>query len=350
MTKFLVLKAPPVGLGSLMVTTICGKLYAELTGRIPIVLWRQNCLYHESTDSAATIDNAFEYFFEPLSGSTIADLIGKQYSYYPACWNDQNILNDTLMQQDDQAHFRLPIEVDCSGSDADVLVVTEYSGITSYLPGLMAAYPHFQGLSELEMLSRYFYNQIHLNSRMQRLIADFKQQHLKAQINVGLRIRRTDFAALKATPSDSMYVNAVNAYTAKLDRSYQIFLATDCARTLKKFRQIYGDRLVYTDCIRSENACAIHLSRGNNRIKGEQMLLDLHVLASCDYFIGSDSNWFWLITRILNEPLISQDKVLYLSATRLQKLQKAVSVSSTTLLKTMYRRSKMATKELLNLA
>lgn len=351
MSRFLVLKAPPVGLGSLMVTTICGKIYAQLTNRIPIVLWRQNCLYYEPTSSSSSsqLDNAFEYFFETISDCAITEILGKQYSYYPNCWNDENILDDTLMQENEQAHFRLPVELNFPGSEADVLVVTEYPGITSYLPNLMATHDCFKNLTELEILSKYFYNQLHLNSRMRSQVEQFCQKHLAGQEKIGLRIRRTDFAAIKATPSDSTYVNAVNTHTANLAKSYKIFLATDCAKTLDKFRQIYRDRLVYTDCIRSDNSSAIHLTKGNHRIKGEQMLLDLYVLAACDYFIGSDSNWFWLVTRILNDPLTNQDSILYLTPTRLQKIQKAIAVSSTGLLKSVYRRSKSVTKGLLKL-
>ncbi|BAU11441.1 unknown protein [Leptolyngbya sp. NIES-3755] len=349
MAKYLILKAPPVGLGSLMVTTLCGKIYAQLTGRIPIVLWRQRCLYYEST-SKETLENTFETYFEPLSDATIADVIGKQYTYYPACWNDQNILDDTLLQHNRAAHLSLPVEPEFSGSEADVLVISEYPGITSYLPALLNTYDRFRGLSELEVLSQHFQGQLELKPYLKQRVKDFQDTHFNDHISIGLRIRKTDFAALRAVPSDSMYINAVKSRMADLKQPAKLFLATDCAKTAVKFKRIYGDQICYTDCIRSETSTATHLCGGAKRTKGEQMLLDLYVLAGCDYFIGSDSNWIWLVTRILNDPLVNPDRNTYLSPTIGQKVWKRVELSSTALLKSVVHRSKTVTRSLLRSA
>lgn len=86
-------------------------------------------------------------------------------------------------------------------------------------------------------------------------------------------------------PFDRKYRKAINSYLSSFNDA-KIFFATDCQQTLKKFKKIYKNRIIYTDSTRSTNASPVHLSHGNGRLKGEQFLIDMYLLSKCNYFIG----------------------------------------------------------------
>jgi hypothetical protein len=147
-------------------------LYSELTDRIPIVFWKENSLFYESKDEIDDeTNNAFEYYYKPVSNYSIKDIVGGNYTYFNSSWTDSNILNDpgpsgNLWQQ--IISSALPYKLNFPGSDADVLVSTYLQWIVP-LQKIIPKSNHLSALSKEEL----FY---YFSSKYIRLRDDIKEK------------------------------------------------------------------------------------------------------------------------------------------------------------------------------
>ena len=79
-----------------------------------------------------------------------------------------------------------------------------------------------------------------------------------------------------------------------------VFLATDEIEILRKFREVFGNKLVFFECNRSEDKTAVHFKRETNGYQlGKEVLRDVYALAKCSIFIGGRSN-VSLMARVVN--------------------------------------------------
>jgi hypothetical protein len=69
-------------------------------------------------------------------------------------------------------------------------------------------------------------------------------------------------------------------------------LATDDLNVIGKFKEIFGERLIFCDNFtRSDSGEALHLSSSVNRPKiGEEVLIECLLLSKCNVLIHSRSN------------------------------------------------------------
>ena len=88
---YLLIKAWGFGFFSDVYHVLGQLLLAELTDRQPIVHWGQNSLF---TDRSG--QNAFEFFFEPLSELNVSDLASQDHDYFPRKWNPENLTQENL--------------------------------------------------------------------------------------------------------------------------------------------------------------------------------------------------------------------------------------------------------------
>lgn len=87
-----------------------------------------------------------------------------------------------------------------------------------------------------------------------------------------------------------LYVKHVENYLLE-NKNSKIYLATDDEECLKRMTNEFGDSLIYRDVIRSSGEKSIHHHmKGNNYLKGKEVLLDCLSLSKCDHIIKGISN------------------------------------------------------------
>lgn len=295
-------------------------LYAELANRIPIVLWKERCLYYdniEPKDGDGHCNNAFEYYFNPVSAYSIKDIIGKGYTYFPAIWNDANIVNDRACSQS----VRLPADLNFPGSDADVLVSSHLQRIED-LQNNIPASSVLSKFSKEEIWYTFYTRYIRLKDEIQGKIDRFWSNDFDGMNVLGVHIRKTDKRLEQAAPHDGRFVTAIDSYLRSFNDA-KIFMATDSSRTLRKFINRYGERVMYTDCIRSDGSSAVHITGGSGRKKGEQILIDMYLLSKCTHFIGSlSTNVSYVVLYMLCAPQVAASKSTIIRHNLLENIER----------------------------
>lgn len=86
------------------------------------------------------------------------------------------------------------------------------------------------------------------------------------------------------------------------DSATRIFLLTDDAHWLTRFRDRYGDHIVTTDSLRSENNSGVHTSGLHNRVRlGTEVAIDAYIALTCDKFLGNGRSNLSAMVAILKD-------------------------------------------------
>jgi Alpha-(1,6)-fucosyltransferase N- and catalytic domains len=324
--KFLVIRAYPAGMGSCLRHVINGLIYAELTQRIPVVFWKQESLYYEANENLHELENnAFEYYFQPISSYSLDDIVDKNYTYFPPHWNDFNI-GHTHEPSFFSPPFALPCTLTFSGSNADVLV-SAYWQETGLIQQIIPEDNHLKRLSYGEIYNYYFKKYIRLKEHIIGQIGSFYAKYMCGYNMLGVHVRRTDKVDEIVLPNLSRYIKAINTYIKSVNNA-QIFLATDSNDVIEKFRKIYDNKIVFTDCIRSDDSSPIHLTSGSKRLKGEQILIDMYLLGKCNFYIGLYfSNITPVVIWMLKDPNASKNESTFISEGIPERFKKFISDS-----------------------
>jgi hypothetical protein len=237
--------------------------WCERNGYIPWVNFSdERCLYWSKDAHRGSI-NAWEYYFEPVSDYNLdsikpEDLDIVSWAWYP--------------------HL--------DGGDG----IGIYEGNSNWNdnpPLFYRKYVH-------ELIIKY----IKVKNYITEQVEDFFEARMKGNKVIGVHVRRTDSVAdsFKRSPPLEEYVREVNHYIQFMKvRSHEevikIFLATDDAAILEKFRQIFSERLIYCPFTRSSNGEALHLNPEVNKPRaGEEVLVESLLLSRCDFLVHSRSN------------------------------------------------------------
>jgi hypothetical protein len=143
--------------------------------------------------------------------------------------------------------------------------------------------------------------------RPRKEIADevdsFYEQHLTSP----------DFIAVHARGSDKTLemndLDEVNRqYKEIIDRClsvyncHRIFLMTDDSRVLDHFVKLYGNKIITTDCQRTNSAQGIHLQQVLDRRRlGTEVMVDAYLAATAKAFVGNGFSSPSLIVRYLKD-------------------------------------------------
>jgi hypothetical protein len=114
---------------------------------------------------------------------------------------------------------------------------------------------------------------------------------------IACHIRRTD-AFIHSVYADNLkkddeYINFINSF----DKSYKIYIATDCRDTQKKFIDMYKDRMIYKE-ISDQN-----YNDSIRQTSVQDAVVDIYVCASATYFMrsfGSFSDTIYHLRKINN--------------------------------------------------
>ncbi len=305
--RLLLILGFPAGMGALLRQVAVGAFIAEHTGRRPVVLWRDYCLYWPGHDGVDCPD-AFSLYFEPTEPFAPAS----DASFYPACWSAEALARIRLR---DYRFERRP-GIDALPEDlaalkrvtADVLVMDHYMGLEKLMPGIDPANPD-HGLDYAALLHRHAARLLRPRGEWLDAARCFERERLPGP-TLGVHFRGTDKGVENPMPTIGAVVRKTATVAAGIGAS-RIFLATDCERAADAFRRRFGERLALPEAARGADTRGVHLRPGNAYRKGCEILADMWLLSRCERIILSRaSNVAAGVEMLLGDPAVVSPRII----------------------------------------
>lgn len=284
--RFLLIKAWRNGFWSDVEHVIGQLLIAELTNRIPVTFWGADSQY---ASEEPTVKDAFSMYFLPVSNYTINDLINSNYTHYPVRWNHIDVRlpgTKNFAELDD-----IPIRFSRS---ENVLVSNIHIYIDVFIRWIKKSHPAY-GLKVEEVYSYLYKKYLNLQPALSSEIENLYQKNMKNKHSIlGVHIRGSD----KIYECSNLY-EMNNSYPLEIDQyltnnpTASIFLLTDSESILERYKELYGDKLIYTDSMRTpDDRIPVHygLPNYNTKQKGIDIIKDTYLALKCDHFIGNHTS------------------------------------------------------------
>lgn len=291
-SKFLLVKGRS-GLGNRMLSALTGILYARLTDRRLLVDW-SDPLY--SDDGS----NAFHRVFRCLSCSPTSGIPATD-SVFPSIWRGHLHESSTVMQGRYRPHtspesWQQLSSIDLTKLDyqEDVVVMwtsTEKVGLLR--DHLSAQFKELEGVTKQAILSKLLREDLLLQPEIRERVVHFKDNQFR-MATVGVHVRYSDhrshlWAILKA-------LNTL----LKSEPNLQIFLSTDNIAVKKMFEESYPRVITTPHWYPPPGLSWTSTEICPNRIENSiEALVDLYLLAECDYLIIDTSSSFSLVASLL---------------------------------------------------
>ena len=156
----------------------------------------------------------------------------------------------------------------------------------------------------------YFYNifkkYISIKYDINKHVKSFKKKYFNNHQIIGVHWRGTDINTAIYKTKESIFFKfrkklTIKDFAQKIDpilkknKKTKIFLSTDEEDYIKQFKDLYGRKVIYTNCYRSVSNKPIHLDnnypRDRHRYKlGFEVLVDSLLLSECNILISRKSN------------------------------------------------------------
>jgi hypothetical protein len=223
--------------------------WCEQHQKTPVVIWGTDSLYYQNEGYNGIKDNAWEYYFEPVSTLTYSkedDIIA---SYF--------VPGETLISILHENH-----------------------------------YLHLFNKAYRKKVSSYLKKYITIKPIIQNKIDDFYNKHMNNHTIIGIHFRGTDkFMEVEPIKVETM-CNIINDSTKDIEDPL-FLICTDEERILSELQQKLNGKSIFYDAYRSKNGKAIHLNNdhGYNKAKlGEEVLIEAVLLSRCHMFFHTCSN------------------------------------------------------------
>jgi hypothetical protein len=228
--------------------------------------------------------DAFQCYFEPLSGVSLEDLARlKQPSFFPPRWNTGNLAQTGLSKWEGKGSRAGAVYF--LNRPETVAVSDFHIGAVNVLPWLPAHHP-MAGKS-LSDIYRYLTAR-YLKPRAEIVAAcdAFLAAHLAQGPFVAVHMRGSDKAL--EDPGLEAAHHALLEALAAVDPSWRILLLTDDARCLARVKDIYGSRVAATDCQRTSTPEGVHYLAATDPLRaGREIMIDTYLALRADRFIGN---------------------------------------------------------------
>jgi hypothetical protein len=293
--KYLVVK-PNGGMGNRMLCAITGILYGRLTGRQTIIDWRDQAY---SSDGS----NTFGLFFQCL-GVHPETILPAGASIRPKVWEghlDWSV-SDMLHRYDPDKHSSVTIHrkysIDVRRLDypETIIVFWNYQDrLRALRKHLHVLDPGFAGLSTYAVVRKVLTETMRLNDTVRRKVEEFKATHWPGTV-IGLHIRHSDRRTELAKYERCLH------HVLRRHPDAHIFLATDNSQVqqdyARRYENLFSTPKWYPDGMDSMHQNAQCCDRAAN---GIEALIDMYLLAQCDFLIFPSVSTFSLISAILSD-------------------------------------------------
>lgn len=289
------------GMGNRILSVLNGIIYSRLTNRSLFVDWRDG-VYSEKGI------NAFFRFFESPNVSASSDISPKS-SVFPPVW--ANNINKSVV--DMIKHFGPPkalpqeykdkysIDIGRIDYSDDVLVMFSHNIEWEKLKLHAQYFPsEWKGLDRSAIIKKLLQEFLFLKPDIQHRAEKFRAEFFRDRV-IGLHIRNADDVShfTKMAPLER-YSYALERLIEK-EPNALIFLATDNQGILTSYRAIYKNVIAtnkwfppLAERMYNNMHC---LDRTRN---GIEALVDMYLLAQCDYLVFSSKSSFGRMARYLS--------------------------------------------------
>jgi hypothetical protein len=283
-TRYLLVKAKG-GFGNRILSAVTGILLAEVTGRIPVIDWRDG----EYLDRGV---NAYPLLFDdPVNVEAAA--FDNRSDVKPSLWaghlsEHPTDLIQRLFPNDHSNPFiyrKLSIDLARPAAETALAVFWSYLPKMERIRRQVSALPAYRGLSAGEItqdaLSRYFTPNSRVRARLERVLTT------EGRPVIGVHIRYTDRKV-----SLARIITEVTRLRKRMPHA-PIFLATDNQRVQDSFRAQFDGVVVIEKTLGDDvNSLHEHLVHNDPLREAENALVDMWALASCDWLVYSRHSTF----------------------------------------------------------
>lgn len=277
--RYLLIKAWGFGFWSDVSHVLGSLLLAEITGRTPVTHWGRNSLFHDDSGQ-----DAFQFYFEPVSGFDLADLERiEDATHFPRKWNAANLrCDDVAKWNGDGSRAGALYFLNCT---ATIAVTDFYIGVINVMPWIPATHPMWK--KPVQEVYRYLAEKyLRLSERCRSLCDEFFLRNLRNAPYLSVHMRGSDKGLEDGALSAAQ--QAVFSEIEHLAPEYGIFLQTDDETLLAEVRRRFGDRFVSTDSQRSRTAEGLHYSPTLDRVKaGIEVVVDTFLALRGNRFVGN---------------------------------------------------------------
>lgn len=213
--------------------------WCERNNRIPVVYWDSVSVYYKQGGYNGS-HNVWEYYFEPISSAfyQVGDHIDRNY----------NAPDGTYLEHGHNF--------------------------------VQALTPEFRKRMN-DLINKY----IHVKESILKKIEEFYEQKMKNKKTIGFHIRRTDNYLSINVPMQK-YIDVAMQYP-----DYLVLVCTDDQDALEIMKKALGSRVISYDVYRSRgNASIHHHSSYSKALAGEEVLIEVLLLAHCDIFVHAVSH------------------------------------------------------------
>jgi len=274
--RFVLIKAWGAGFWSEILHLLGALLTAEITGRIPVVLWGDNCMFREP----GTIDG-FTQFFEPTSNAGLNDLPLSNGAIFPPKWTPANIGADDVGKHEGP-YARL------SGARfigrPETLAVIDYFTSTHLARHWIPVGHPLHGRSTAEVDRWLADKYLRPHAFLAERAAAFRLEQFGGDMPFSaVHLRGTD----KGT--EMPLVEALNRNALEsLGTEGEVFVLTDSVRWQQAAAERLGSRAHFTSVTRGVGETGVHFERhAGPRQLGEEVLIDVLVGAKAARFVGN---------------------------------------------------------------
>ena len=299
--KKIILVKGTAGLGNRILSLLTAILYAQLSNRTLVIDWRDP---YYSTDKTNSFNDFFMYDNKEMTVSLpLSDSIA------PAIWRSNlhhtvdEILTkyaaDSVNHPDTWSKFS--IDLSRLDYDEDILVMWSYfEQLNVMRRHFYGEWAELRGLDTKTILRKLMRDHLCLKPAIQKQVTQFKKDRL-TRPTIGLHIRCSD----KRSRISPM-LKKLNSLQKKYPE-IQIFLATDNSEIKQKIENNY-QRVLTIPKWYPEPYTPIHVGLSDRMHHGLEALIDIYLLAECDYLILDESSSFAYVATLISN---SHEKQIY---------------------------------------
>ena len=291
--KFLLVKGI-AGLGNRMLSALTGILYAKLSGRKLIIDWRDSIYSNDGS-------NAFNSYFQ-CSLVNPDENIPQTDSVSPLIWSghlresalDMRLHYGNLYDREDWKQFS--IDLTRLDYEDDVVIMWTFIDRVDFMRcHFRGEFKEFEQISNKEILRKLLREDLNLHPQIQQRVDNFASKFLSRK-TLGVHVRYTDHRVRLRS-----IINMINKLL-KLESGLQIFLATDNIQIKKLFDENYQN-VITTEHWYPAPGLTIHQNPScpDPLENGKEALVDLYLLAKCDYLVIDTSSMFAYVAVLLTD-------------------------------------------------
>jgi len=295
--KYLVVKAKG-GMGNRMLCAITGIIYGQLTGRMTVIDWRDAGYSNDRS-------NTFSRFFDChcIYPETVFPAMA---TIRPAVWknNLDKSMSEMISRFDPKKHSSLRIHRKYSVDirrldyDEDIVVFWYYTGrIRAIERHLRNRQNSLAGLDTNEIIRKVLLEEMKLSDEVRQHLDDYKSANWPDKV-IGVHIRHTDLRT-----NLLRYERPLRKFLRRSPKAH-IFLATDNLQVNedyhKRFKNVFSIPKWFPESMASMHQ---NVNCPDKVANGIEALVDMYLLADCDYLIYPGSSTFSCVSRLLsNKP------------------------------------------------